>query len=84
MAITDDGLSSKVSQGENAGRKLSHTGVVRRLEVIGKLKAGQPDVFSMLATAHLEDDWKREHLRAVVLVQERSRKRVVGATWSHL
>jgi hypothetical protein len=80
LAITEDGLSSKVLRGENAGRKLSHTGVVRRLEVVGKLKPGQVDVFSMLATAHLEDGWKQEHLRAVVWVQECGRKRVVGAT----
>jgi len=80
LAITEDGLSSKILRGENAGRKLSHTGVVRRFEVIGKVKAGQPDVFSVPATARLEDEWKREHLRAVVWVQECGRKRVVGAS----
>ena len=84
LAVTEDGLSSNVLRGENADRKLSHTGVVRRLEVIGKLKAGQPDVFSVLATVRLEDGWNREHLHAVVFVQERSRKRIIGAASSPL
>jgi hypothetical protein len=84
LAITEDGLSSKVLRGENRGRKLSHTGVVRRLDVIGKVNPGQPDAFSVLTTAYLEDGWKREHLRAVVWLQERSRKRIVGAASSPL
>lgn len=84
LVITEDGLSSKVLRGENAGRRLSHTGVVRRLDVIGEVNPGQPDIFSVLATAHLEVEWKREHLRAVVLLQERGSKRVIGAASSSL
>src|SRR5262249_48639948 len=48
LAITEDGLSSKVRRGENAGQRLFHTGVVRRLDVIGKLNPGQLDIFSVL------------------------------------
>lgn len=36
MAITEDGLSTNVTRGENSGRTLAHDGVVRRLVELGK------------------------------------------------
>ena len=41
LAIVEDDLQSQVSRGENSGRRLSHTAVVRRLQVVGVLPAGK-------------------------------------------
>jgi len=37
LAITESGLRSSVSRGENAGRRLSHTAVVRKLMALGSV-----------------------------------------------
>jgi len=76
LAITEGGLSSDVSRGENSGRKLTHTGVVRRLTKLGELGAG---AFSAETDVTLDKNWRRENLRAVVFLQERGSRRVVGA-----
>ena len=76
LAITEGGLASDVSRGENTGRKLRHVGVVRSLTKLGDLGAG---AFSTETSVTPEKEWRRENLRAVVLLQERASRRVVGA-----
>ncbi|HEX3560118.1 MAG TPA: DUF1223 domain-containing protein [Pyrinomonadaceae bacterium] len=78
LAVTESGLSSDVARGENAGRRLSHVGVVRRLTKIGYVSAAsQP--FKGEPVIVLDKSWRRENLRAVVFLQEHTSKRVVGA-----
>lgn len=77
LAITEGKLASDVARGENAGRNLKHTAVVRRLTPIGKLKAGE--AFSTDTVVKLASDWKPENVGAVVFVQEQSRGRVLAA-----
>jgi len=77
LAITEANLTSDVRRGENSGRSMAHTGVTRRLEIIGTVKPGAP--FSADPKLALARNWKRADLRAVVLVQERSNRRVLGA-----
>lgn len=77
LAITEGDLSTSVPRGENAGRRLSHVGVVRRLSVIGSAATGE--AFAAEPSVTLERDWRRENLRAVVFVQERASRRVLGA-----
>jgi hypothetical protein len=77
LAITEDDLSSNVTRGENAGDQLDHRAVVRELRVLGRVDsagsfAAEPDV-------NLAKDWKRENLRAVVFVQARASRHVLGA-----
>jgi hypothetical protein len=76
LAVTESNLSSDVSRGENSGLKLRHVGVVRRLTKIGELGAG---AFSTETAVAAERGWRRENLRAVVFLQERASRRVVGA-----
>jgi hypothetical protein len=76
LAITEDNLSSNVTRGENAGDQLDHRAVVRELRVLGRLDsagsfAAEPDV-------NLAKNWKRENLRAVAFVQDRSSRDVLG------
>lgn len=75
LAITEDELESKVVRGENSGRFLAHTGVVRSLSRIG----GSPDKENVVeAVVHLDPSWKRERLRAVAFLQ-RSSGLIIGA-----
>ena len=66
LAITEDGLESKVVRGENSGRFLAHTGVVRSLSKVGGSAEKQNVVETVV---HLDPTWKRERLRAVVFVE---------------
>ncbi|MCI0489611.1 MAG: DUF1223 domain-containing protein [Blastocatellia bacterium] len=76
LAVTENGLSSSVSRGENAGRKLAHSAVVRRLDSIGRITSR--GAFSAEPTIEIARAWKRKDLRAVVFVQERESRRVLG------
>jgi len=76
LAITEDGLSTRVGGGENGGRVLNHSGVVRDLREIGSLKQGK---FSETLKAASSPDWKQENLRAIVFVQKPGHGDVLGA-----
>ena len=77
LAVTEDNLTSNVARGENSGRKLSHVGVVRELRKIGSITG--KETFTTTATLELEKGWKKADLEAIVFVQERGSKRIVGA-----
>jgi|SRR5581483_6523936 len=77
VAITESNLLSNVSRGENAGRKLTHTAVVRWLRVAGKTRPNEP--FSGEIAISLDKNWKAANLHAVVFLQERSSRKVLGA-----
>lgn len=78
LAITESNLSSQVVRGENSGRKLGHTAVVRELRSLGQL-ADSSKTFEAEPTASLDKKWNRSELRAVVFVQEHTHKRILGA-----
>jgi hypothetical protein len=78
LAITEDNLSSNVSRGENSGRKLAHTAVVREMRALGRVDQAAK-AFDSETTMTIAKGWKRDDLRAVVFVQERARRRVLGA-----
>lgn len=69
LAITEDGLESKVARGENSGRFLAHTGVVRSLNKVGASAEKENLVETVV---HLDPSWKREKLRAVAFLQRPS------------
>lgn len=73
LAITETGIHSNVTAGENAGRLLDHTGVVRSLAVIGKTKTGS---FSKQAAVPATG----AHGRAIVFVQDRRTRAILGAS----
>jgi hypothetical protein len=75
LAITEDGLETKVVRGENSGRFLAHTGVVRSLNKVGK-STDKGNVAETLV--HLDPAWKRDRLRAVAFLQRPSGL-IVGA-----
>lgn len=83
LAITENNLASQVVRGENSGRRLPHTAVVRELRSLGRID-DSGKVFEAATTAALKTDWKLGDLRAVVFVQERKQKRILGAAVANL
>jgi hypothetical protein len=76
LAITEDNLSNKIHSGENEGRELHHSAVVRRFERLGELRHG---VYSGTIRLHFDKDWKQDDLRIVVWVQEPGNGKITGA-----
>ncbi len=79
MAVTEDALRSDVARGENAGQQLSHTGVVRQWQLAGKMSADRTPAFDRTGEVILREGWRRENLNVVVMVQERTSRRVLAA-----
>lgn len=76
LAIIENDLHSQVSRGENSGRRLSHTAVVRRLEGVGFIEGGA--AFEKEIPLTLDRSWNVANLNAVVFVQEGSAGKVLG------
>jgi len=79
LAITEDNLASDVRKGENAGRRLTHTGVVRSWVSVARFDARKSPDFTSDLPLRLLDDWNRQNLHAVVLVADRGSRRIIGA-----
>ncbi len=78
LAVTEDNLTTDVRRGENGGRTLNHSAVVRRLLTLGTLPLATR-TWSKAASVPLASPWKPEHLRLIALMQEHQRRRIVGA-----
>ena len=79
LAITEDNLSSDVPRGENAGRRLRHAAVVRSFGLIGNIEPRDKPELSLKSTLKFPSNWKRQDLHAVVFLQERAIRRILGA-----
>jgi hypothetical protein len=84
LAVTEDGLSTAVPRGENAGATLAHGPVVRSLDRVQALAAGTRGTLVKDVEVHVEPAWRREGLRAVAFVQRRGSTRITGAGWVSL
>jgi hypothetical protein len=84
LAITETKLHSAVTRGENAGEDLHHAAVVRSMRKIGEAKADSETSFAGEASVPLQKEWKRENLRAVLFVQEKRSRRILGAAEIHI
>jgi hypothetical protein len=69
LAITEDGLETKVARGENRGRFLAHTGVVRLLKKLGTSDGKESSFEEIIG---FDPAWRREKLRAVAFLQRPS------------
>ena len=77
LAIAEDNLSTNVKGGENSGRKLDHTSVVRELKSIGMITPEQ-NGFDNSVAIQLQPNWKKENLKFVVFVQENVSRKILG------
>ncbi len=76
LAITEDGLTTSVAAGENKGRVLRHSGVVRELRQLGSTSGGE---FAGTFPINLPQSWNRKDLRVVVFVQRPENREIIGA-----
>ena len=79
LAVTEDNLTTEVQRGENAGHSLRHAAVVRSFGVIGNMDPREKDELSLRPTLKIPSNWKRKDLHAVVFIQERSTRHILGA-----
>lgn len=75
-AITEDGLSSVVTRGENHGRTLHHVAVARMVQGLDSLGAAGSEIEKQLAVGK---GWNPSGLRAVVWLQGAKSRQVYGA-----
>ena len=79
IAVTESGLVSKVARGENAGRTLRHTAVVRQLRSLGEVNRG-PKSSVTSTQLSLDKEWNRGAIQVVAFLQEKRSRRILGAT----
>jgi hypothetical protein len=79
LAITESHLDTDVRHGENGGRTLRHTGVVRSIGSVGRIDNPKDGNYAAQAHYHLDPSWKPENLKLVVFLQSRGTKRIWGA-----
>jgi hypothetical protein len=78
LAVTESRLDSRVLRGENAGRRLQHTSVVRKLTALGVVAPGIGD-FAAAPEVAIASGWNRDNLRVIVFVQDRRSGWILGA-----
>lgn len=78
LAIAESNLNSNVLRGENSGRKLAHTAVVRKLQNIGSVDSAKQN-FTTTQTLMLDKGWNLANLKLVAFVQEHNSRRILGA-----
>ena len=79
LAVTESGLHSSVKAGENVGKELQHSQVLRELKVIGVVGKNGQEGFAAQPVVKLDSKWNVGNLRAVVLVQERKSRHILAA-----
>lgn len=84
LAVTENGLETPVGGGENNGRRLRHTAVVRSLTSLGKLDTKKDGAYSAEARLNLRPEWNRQNLKLVLFVQDHTNRRILGAASAHL
>jgi len=77
VAVALNRAESHVSHGENAGRTLAHTAVVRSIVKVGSLRQGQ--AFAQDIEVKLDPGIDTHNLRLIAFVQEPGQGRVIGA-----
>jgi hypothetical protein len=70
LALTERELETQVKRGENGGRTLRHTGVVRMLKQVKQIDLHELE-FRVNTTLRIEKAWQRKHLRVIAFLQER-------------
>ncbi len=79
LAVTESGIATDVGAGENNGRHLVHAAVVRTMSRLAELDPKHPGEYQAEARLNLRPEWNRARLKAVLLVQDRETRRILGA-----
>jgi hypothetical protein len=78
LAIAERDLDSKVNDGENAGKELRHSSVLRSLKKLGVASAKGNPAFEGSTQVKLSREWKSQNIEAIVFAQEKKSKQVLG------
>jgi len=84
IAVTEDGLHSSVSAGENAGHTLYHSAVLRYLHKVGAAQSSGDAAFTGDAHVKLSSKWNRQNLNVVVFLQDKKTLKVLGVASAKL
>ncbi|MGB6874584.1 MAG: DUF1223 domain-containing protein [Candidatus Acidiferrales bacterium] len=84
VVVTEDGLHSAVSAGENAGHTLYHAAVVRYLHKVGAAQGTGAMAFTGDARVKIKSSWKKENVSIVAFVQEKKSLKILGAASTKL
>jgi len=79
LAVTESGIETYVSAGENQSRHLRHTAVVRLMSKLAELDPAHPGEYTADARLNLRPEWKRSNVRLVLLLQDKENRRILGA-----
>jgi hypothetical protein len=79
LAVTEDGLHSSVSRGENAGHVLQHVATLRSLRKIGTADANGAQSFTGDQVVKFNSHWNPDNLHVTVFVQKRKSREILGA-----
>lgn len=77
LAVTEDGLHSSVSLGENAGHVLNHVATLRSLRKIGVAEAN--GTFTGDVLVKFNSHWAADNLHVTVFVQQKKSREILGA-----
>ena len=77
LVVAEDGLSTDVAAGENARKRLQHSGVVRSLTRIGRVVRGAAMHVASVKVP-IDAAWASGALRVVVLVQDEKTREIHG------
>jgi len=83
VAVTEDGLQSHVTAGENRGRDLKHSAVVRSLTRIGTI-ARNSRSWSGGGEIEIDGRWRTAAMRIVAFAQDHDRREILGAATASL
>lgn len=78
IAVTEAGLQTSVTAGENSGEKLQHADVVRWLHRVEGAPGAQGGVIRQVSVP-LKPEWKLPNVRVVAFVVDRSSHHIIGA-----
>lgn len=79
IAVTEDGLSSDVLDGENKGRHLKHEAVVRYMQRINKVVTAANQNSQYAVEIPLQPEWKRDKMKVVAFIQNITNAAIMGA-----
>jgi hypothetical protein len=79
LAVTEDGLHSSVSRGENAGHELNHVATLRALHKLGVANADAGGTsFSGEPVIKFNSRWNLDNLHVTVFVQKKKSRQILG------
>jgi hypothetical protein len=79
LAVIENNLTTKVARGENGGRTLQHSAVVRTMRNIGTIASGSSSWSARVPVAFAAE-WERSRTRVVAFVQDHSSREILGAS----